>query len=86
MPPIIIISTICPHVGMNQFGQMGMQSMGQGPAPSLPLNPSGNQVGICCHVSCYRLLYVLKDELHLKIILLQLTNPLKDFYQINNPS
>lgn len=44
----MIISTICPHVGMNQFGQMGMQSMGQGSTPPLPLNPQGNQVSTCC--------------------------------------
>lgn len=68
---------------MNQFGQMGMQSMGQGPTPPLPLNPSGNQVGICCNVTdCFRFG---EGELHLKImLLLQLTNLVEDFNQINN--
>lgn len=49
-----ILMPICPYVGMNQFGQMGMQSMGQGSTPPLPLNPPGNQVGSYCHiVDCY---------------------------------
>lgn len=40
---------------MNQFGQMGMQSMGQGSTPPLPLNSPGNQVGSCCHITdCFR--------------------------------
>lgn len=32
--------------GMNQFGQMGMQTMGQRSTPPLPLNAPLNQVGI----------------------------------------
>lgn len=32
--------------GMNQFGQMGMQSMGQRSTPPLPHNTPVNQVGI----------------------------------------
>ncbi|KAM9394002.1 histone acetyltransferase p300 isoform 2-T2 [Pholidichthys leucotaenia] len=32
--------------GMNQFGQMGMQSMGQRSTPPLPLNPPINQMGM----------------------------------------
>lgn len=56
---IILMATICPHVGMNQFGQMGMQSMGQGSTPPLPLNPPGNQVGSCCHITdCFRFYHV----------------------------
>lgn len=42
------ISCSCPsfHSGMNQFGQMGMQSMGQRSTPPLPINAPMNQVGI----------------------------------------
>ncbi|XP_061666260.1 histone acetyltransferase p300 isoform X2 [Syngnathoides biaculeatus] len=32
--------------GMNQFNQMGMQSIGQRSTPPLPLGTSGNQIGI----------------------------------------
>ncbi|XP_013768849.1 histone acetyltransferase p300 isoform X2 [Pundamilia nyererei] len=32
--------------GMNQFNQMGIQSMGQRSTPPLPLGPSGNQMGM----------------------------------------
>lgn len=42
------VSHFCPPslLGMNQFGQMGMQSMGQRSTPPLPLNAPVNQVGI----------------------------------------
>lgn len=42
------VSHFCPLslLGMNQFGQMGMQSMGQRSTPPLPLNAPVNQVGI----------------------------------------
>ena len=33
-------------LGINQFSQMGMQSMGQRSTPPLPLNPPLNQVSI----------------------------------------
>lgn len=36
---------------MNQFGQMGMQSMGQRSTPPLPHNTSVNQVGVIVSVS-----------------------------------
>lgn len=36
--------TIDLFLGMNQFNQMGMQSMGQRSTPPLPMGATGNQV------------------------------------------
>lgn len=47
-------------LGINQFGQMGMQSMGQRSTPPLPLNAPVNQVGIMvtvCITDCMHLLW-----------------------------
>ncbi|TWW69523.1 Histone acetyltransferase p300 [Takifugu flavidus] len=44
--PTQMVNRMQNPAGMNQFGQMGMQSMGQGPTPPLPLNPSGNQMSM----------------------------------------
>lgn len=36
--------SMCFLSGMNQFNQMGMQSMGQRSTPPLPMGATGNQV------------------------------------------
>lgn len=40
----ICANTMSIFSGMNQFSQMGMQSMGQRSTPPLPMVASGNQV------------------------------------------
>lgn len=40
----VVYHKFCVLLGMNQFNQMGIQSMGQRSTPPLPLGPSGNQV------------------------------------------
>lgn len=40
----VVYHKFCVLSGMNQFNQMGIQSMGQRSTPPLPLGPSGNQV------------------------------------------
>lgn len=44
----VVYHKFCVLSGMNQFNQMGIQSMGQRSTPPLPLGPSGNQVSTQC--------------------------------------
>lgn len=57
-----LISVLLHFLGMNQFGQMGMQSMGQRSTPPLPLNAPVNQVGVTVTVHFTDYIQVIRDS------------------------